>query len=119
LPVHAHVEREMVARAGGDAHEREFVRSRGRGHNREGPVPASHAEGVCAAGNRCLNERCQALAGVQNDSFDTVLAGPLGDPVARGRTAAGPGIDKQDGLPWTAGGVPAASQQALLDAFWR
>ena len=71
LPVHSHVEREVIARPSGNAYEREVLSGSCRCDDREGPIPASHAEGVCAAGYRCLSERCQALARGQDDSFDT------------------------------------------------
>ncbi len=119
MAVHPHVEREMIARPGRDTHEREVVRGRGPGHDREGPVPASHSEGICAAGHRCLSKRCQALAGGQNDSFDTLLAGSLNDPAACGRTPARPGIDKQHRLSRPAHGTPATTQQRAFDPFLR
>ena len=111
----------MVARPGGNAHEREIVRGRGRGrgHDRQGPVPASHAEGICAAGYRCLSERGQALALVQDDNLDALLARSLNDPAALGRTPAGRGIDEQHRLPRAAGGVPATTQHLLLDPLVR
>jgi len=95
------------------------VRGGRRGHDRQGPVPAGHAEGICTFGYRCLNERCQALARGQDDSFDASLARSLNDPVALGRTPAGPGIDEQHRLPRAAGGVPATTQQLLLDPLVR
>ena len=119
LPVHPHVEREVVARPGGNAYERELVRGGGRGHDRQRPVTAGHAEGICTAGYRCLSERCQALARGQDDNLDTLLARPLNDPAALGRTPAGPGIDKQHRLPRAAGGAPATTQQLLLDPLVR
>ena len=117
--VHAEVEREVVACAGGNAHEREVVRGRCGGHDRQRPITASHAEGICAASCGCLSELCQALAGSQNDRLDTQLAGPLNDTAALGRAPPGPGIDEQHRLPRAADGVPAVTQQLMLDAFSR
>ena len=119
VAVHPHVEREVIACPCRNAHEREVVRGGGRGHDREGAVPASHSEGICAAVHRCLSERSQALAGRQDDSFDALLSRALNDATARGRTPAGPGIDKQHRPPRAFGGVPAAAQRVELDPFRR
>ena len=51
LPVHAHVECEVVACPGREAHERDPVRRRHRGHDRQRPVAAGHSERV-GAGRR-------------------------------------------------------------------
>jgi hypothetical protein len=110
LPVNPHVEREVIARPCRNAHEREVVRRGGRSHDREGAVPASHSEGICAAVHRCLSERSQALAGRQDDSFDALLARALNDAAARGRTPAGPGIDKQHRLSRAARITPATTE---------
>jgi hypothetical protein len=117
MAVHPYVEREMIARPGRNAHEREVVRGGGRGHDREGTVPASHSEGICAASHRCLSERCQALAGGQDDSFNALLARSLNDPAALGGTPAGPGIDKQHRLSRAAYGPPAMTQELAFDPF--
>lgn len=119
MAVHPHVEREMIARPGRNAHEREVVGGGDRGHDREGPVSAGHSKGICAAGHRCVRERCQALAGGQDYSFDALLARSLNDPAARGRTPAGPGIDKQHRLTRAGGGPPATTQQLVFGPFPR
>ena len=93
MPVHPDVEREVVARPGRNANERKLVRGGGSGHDSERPVTTSHSEGICTAGYCCLRERCQVLARSQDDNLDTLLARPLNDPVARGRTPTRPGID--------------------------
>ncbi len=119
MPVHPHVEREVVARPGRNADERKPVRGGGRGHDSQRPITTSHSEGICTAGYRCLSQRCQALARGQDDNLDPLLARPLNDPVARGRTPARPGIDKQHRLPRAAGGAPATTQQPLLNPLVR
>ena len=63
LPVHPHVEREVVARPGGNAYEREAARCCDRGHDRQRPIAAGHAEGICAASCCCLGERCRLWPG--------------------------------------------------------
>ena len=98
ISVHPHVKREMIARPGGNAHEREIVRSRGRGHDCQGPIATGHAEGIRAAGHCSLSERCEALARDQDDNLDALLARQVNDPVARGRAPARSGIDKQHRL---------------------
>jgi hypothetical protein len=115
MPVHSHVEREVVARPRGDADERKLVRGSDRGHDSERPITTSHSEGICTAADRSLSERCQVLARGQDDNLDPLLARPLNDPVARGRTPSRPGIDKQHWLSWAAGGAPATTQQPLLN----
>jgi hypothetical protein len=82
VPVHSHVEGEVIARPGGDTYERELVRGGGRGHDREGSVPASHSEGICAAGYRRFSELSQTLAWDQDDNLDILSARPLNDPIA-------------------------------------
>ena len=111
MAVHPNVEREMIARPGRNAHEREVVHSSGRGHDRQGPVATGHTEGIGAAGHRCLSQRCQVLAGRQNDGFNTLPTRSLNDPAALGGPTTGPGIDKQHRLPRAAYGPPAATQQ--------
>jgi hypothetical protein len=117
LPVHAHVEREVVARPRGNAHERELVRGGRSGYDGQGAITPSHTEGICAAGYRCLSERCQVVARGQDDNFDTLLARPLRNPGARGRAPAGPRIDKQHRLSRPADGAPATTQQLALGSF--
>jgi hypothetical protein len=95
------------------------VRGGGGGHDRERPVPASHAKSVCAACYRCPGERWQVLAGGQDDNLDTQSAGPLNDAAALGRTPAGPGIDEQDRLSRAAGDVPAVTQLVAPGPFSR
>ena len=119
MAVHPEVEREMIARPGRNAHEREVVRGSGGGHDREGTVPAGHSEGICAAGYRSLSERCQVLGGRQDDGFNTLLARSLDDPAALGGPPAGPGIDKQHRLPRAAYGPPATMQQLAFGPFSR
>jgi hypothetical protein len=53
--VDAHVEREVVARPRGDAHERQVVRGRNGCHRGLGPVPSRHADRVSPVGD--LGER--------------------------------------------------------------
>jgi hypothetical protein len=66
-----------------------------------------------------LGERCQALAGAQDDNLDTLLAGLLNESAALGRPPAGPGIHKQHRLSQAAGGVRATTQQVLPGPFSR
>ena len=119
MAVHPYVEREMIARPGRNAHEREIVLSGGRGHDRQGPITTGHSEGICAAGHRCLSQRCQALVRGQDDDFDALLTGSFNDPAARGRTAAGSGIDKQHGPSRAARGAPATTHQFVFCPFPR
>ena len=119
LPVHSHVEREVVARPGGNAYERQTVRCCDHGHDCQRPIAAGDAEGICAAFCCCLGERGKALAGAQNDNVDTLLAGPLNESAALGRTPAGPGIHKQHRLSQAAGGVPSTMPQVLPGPFSR
>jgi hypothetical protein len=44
MPVRSHIEREVVARPGRDAHKWDPVRRRCRSHHRQRPVAASHAQ---------------------------------------------------------------------------
>jgi hypothetical protein len=115
MPVHPHVEREVIARPGGDAHERKLVRSRGSGHDSERPITTCHSEGICTFGYCCLSERCQVLARVQDVNVDALLARPFNDPVARGRTPTRPGIDKQHRSSRAAGGAPAMTRQPVIN----
>jgi hypothetical protein len=57
IPVYPHVEREVVTRPGGDAHEREVVRRGGCAHDGERPITTCHSEGISTAGYCCLSER--------------------------------------------------------------
>ena len=91
----------------------------GRGHDREGPVPARHAESVCAAAYRCPGERWQALAGGQNDRLDTLFAGPLDDAAALGRAPARPRIDKQHRPSRAADSAPAVARRLVPGPFSR
>jgi hypothetical protein len=81
------------------------------------PSPPGMPRGICAAGYRCMSERCQVLARGQDDIFDTLLARPLRHPGARGHAPARPGIDKQHRLSRPADGAPATTQQLALDSF--
>jgi hypothetical protein len=114
-PVHPDIEREVVARPGGDAHERELVRGRSSGHNSERPITASHSEGICTFGYCCLSERSQVLARVQDVNVDALLARPLNDPAARGRPVTRPGIDKQHRPSRAAGDAPAMIRQPVAN----
>ena len=63
--VDAEVEREVVARARRNAHEREVVRVCRRGHDRERSVAAGHAEGIRAARDGLIDESRQSLIGAR------------------------------------------------------
>lgn len=119
MPVHPHVEREVVTRPGGNTYEREVVPGRGSGHDSERPITTSHSEGICTFGYCRLSERCQVLARVQDVNFDALLARPLNDPVACGRTPTRPGIDKKHWPSRTANDVPATTQHPVPDLFGR
>jgi hypothetical protein len=119
MAVYPNVEREVVARPGGNAHERELVRGGRGGHDYQRPITPSHSEDICALGRRGLSERCQAVARGQDDNFDALLSRSLNEPVARGGTPAGPRIDKQHRLSRTARGPPATMQQLVFGSFPR
>ena len=95
VPVHPHVEREVVACAGWNAHKWNAVRSRHCGHDRQRSVAAGHAERVCACRHGFPGQRGQVLARGEDDGLDLLLARPLGDPGARGLAAARPRVDEQ------------------------
>jgi len=80
VPVHAQVEREMVAGPGRNARERDSVRS---GHHGQRSVAAGHPQRVRAARRGATGQRGQVLPRVQDDGFDPSLARPLGEPGAR------------------------------------
>ena len=95
VPVHAHVEREVVARPGRNAHKRNSVRSRHCGHDRQRPITTSGPERVCAALRSSTGQRRQVLARVEDDGLDPLFARPLGNPGACGLAATRPGVDEQ------------------------
>ena len=87
VPVHAQVEREMVAGPGRQARERDSVRSGHRGHHGQRSVAAGHSQHVRAARRGVTGQRGQVLPRVQDDGFDPSLARPLGEVCARGLAA--------------------------------
>jgi hypothetical protein len=95
MPVRSHIEREVVARPGWDAHERDPARGRCRGHDRERPVAASHAQRVRAARRGFAGQFCQILARGQDDGLDPPFARAFGNPGACGFPAARPRVDEQ------------------------
>ena len=68
MPVHPHVEREVVARPGWDAHKWNAVRSRHRGDDRQRPVATGHPERVGRHG--FTGQRGQVLARGEDDGLD-------------------------------------------------
>jgi hypothetical protein len=62
VPVHAQVEREVVACPGGNAHKWNLVRSRRCGHDCQRPVATGRPERVCAGRRGCAGQRRQVLA---------------------------------------------------------
>ena len=97
-PVHAEIQREVVASAGRDADEGEPVRPGDGRDEALRPVAAGGAERIGAAGHGLLDQRPQALTRLRADHRDASFARPLHDPGAHGPAAAGPRIDEQDRL---------------------
>ncbi len=107
VPVHTHVEREMVARAGRNAHKWNAVRGRHRGHHRQRPVATGHPKRV-SAGRHCFTgQRVQVLSGGEDDNLDPLRARTLGDPGVCGLAATGPRVDEQRRPTRRVGGLPA------------
>jgi hypothetical protein len=98
---------ELVARSGWDAHERDPVRRRHRGHDRQRPVTAGHPERVRAARRGFTGERGQVLARREDDHLDPLLARPLGQPGGCGRAITRSGVDEQHGPARRIGRLPA------------
>jgi hypothetical protein len=88
VPVHTDVEREVVARAGRDAHKRDPVRSRHCGYDRQRPVATGHPERIRAGRHGFTGQRVQVLARGEDDSLDPPFPCSLGKPGARGLAVA-------------------------------
>ena len=82
MPVHPHVEREVTPSPGRDAHERDPVRRRYRGHDRQRPVAARYPERVRVGRRGFTGQRGQVLARGEDDGFDPLVARPVGQPGA-------------------------------------
>jgi hypothetical protein len=95
VPVHPHVEREVVACPGRDTHKWNAVRSRHRGHDRQRPVATGHPERVCAGRHGFPGQRVQVLARGEDDGLDLFFPRPLGKPGARGLAVTRPRVDEQ------------------------
>jgi hypothetical protein len=90
---------QVVAGAGGDAHEPDVVPGRDGGDQRLGAVAAGHPEHVGAAGHGPLGQGEQVVAGGQDHGLDAAPPG-LGDQVvALDLAAAGLGVHEQDRPP--------------------
>ena len=102
--VDADVEREVVARAGGDADERKVVRECDCCDDGERSVAARGAERVRAARDRVFDERGEVVIRAQDDHVDAELARPLGEAGARRLAAAGSRVQEEHGpLRWIRG----------------
>ena len=94
--VDAEVEREVVARARRNAHEREVVRVCSRGDDGERSVAAGHAERIRAARDGLTDESRQSLIGAEDGHLDPAFACAVGESGAHGRPVAGLRVDEQD-----------------------
>ena len=110
VAINAEVEREVVARARGNADEGKSVRECCCGDNGERPVAAGDAERVRAARHCPVDQGCESLVRTDDDDVDAALEGPLGEPRALGLATAGPRIDEEDGPLRRIRGFPAGAR---------
>jgi hypothetical protein len=97
VPVHPHVEREVVARPGRDTHKWNAVRSRHRGHDRERPVATGHPERVRARRHGFTGQRGQVLARGEDDGLDLPSCAPSASPAHAALPSPGPGLTNSTG----------------------
>ena len=90
------VAREVIARSGRDADERQVLAARRGGDDGHRAVPAGHAEGVGAAGDRITHESRQIAPGLQDDTTDAQSARLLAQPDAGRRATSRGQVDEQD-----------------------
>ena len=87
MPIDAEVEREVVARAGGNADERKLVCSSGGRHDGEGSVATGDAERVGAARHGVCDQRCEVVVRVHDDDVDAAVTREPREAGARGLAA--------------------------------
>ena len=92
------VEREVVARAGGNAHERHAVLRGNRGDGGLRSVAARHADDAGTVTDRRLCDRRQIVTGLQHDRLDATGAALRDEIAAFGLAAAGAQVDDQHGV---------------------
>ena len=87
MPIDAEVEREVVARAGGNADERKLVCSSGGRHDGEGSVATGDAERVGAARHGVCDQRCEVVVRAHDDDVDAAVTREPREAGARGLAA--------------------------------
>ena len=95
VAVDAEVEREVVARAGGDAGVRQAALGGDRGDDRLRAVAAGHRERVGAAIDRVADERLEVVARLQLDRLDPARARLVGEREALRLAAARARVEEQ------------------------
>ena len=96
VAVEPDVEGEVVAGAGGHAHEGQVVGQGHRRHHPERAVAAGHAQGVGAVGDRRLGQGRQVVVGTQHHRLHAQRLAPLGQAGPLGRTTAAVRVDQED-----------------------
>ena len=117
VPIHPQVEREVVACAGGDAHEGKPVRLGSRRDDRKRPVATGDAERIRTTRDRVTDQGRQAVIGAQDDHLDPSLPRPLGNAGAPRPAPTGRRVDEQHRVPQRTRRRPIAARLRARGTF--
>jgi hypothetical protein len=107
IPIHTDIEREVVARPRGNAHERKRMSARGRRDHRQRPIATGHAEPIRATCDGIGDQGLQPRVRIEDDRLHPSFPRPLDEADAPRLAATRPRIDEQDRPPKRFGRPPA------------
>ena len=123
VAIDAEVEREVVARAGGHADEREPCATAAAATTASDPSPPAMPSASAPRATASATSVGKIVVRAQDDHLDSALARPLGEAGTRSLAAARPRVDEQHGLLRGIGGSPAGMHgrhdQPMLTALRR